>query len=149
MPPHLPDSRAVSLSPGRGPQLSSGPRLQLFHVEGHRQVKAFLAAAHPGVRFARERAWTAPPRARGARAGLWLWRDGEEELRAQATSVLLNFVHPLVASGAPYCVAWPFAEDVFASRALVPGDGAALDLEDIGALLSGRRPLPAGSAVAP
>jgi len=157
MPPYRPDSRAVSLpsghnpqrSSGRGPQLSSAPRLQLFEVEGRRQIKAFLAAAHPGVRFARERAWTAPPRRREGRGGLWIWRDGEDELRAQATSVLLRFVHPLVASGAPYCVAWPFAEDVFAPRALAPGDGAALDLEDIGALLSGRSPLPAGSALVP
>ncbi len=96
----------------------------------------------------RERAWTTPPRARRERAGLWLWREGEEELRARATSILLNLVHPLVASGAPYCVAWPFAEDVFAPRALAPGDDAALDLEDIGALLSGRRPSSAGSALA-
>jgi len=153
MPPDRPDIRAVSLSSGRGPQLSCGPhpplstglRLQLFDARGRKQVKAFLAAAHPGVHFARERAWTAPPRRREGRGGLWLWRDGEEELRAQATSVLLGFVHPLVASGAHYCVAWPFAEDVFAPRALAPGDGAALDLEDIGALLSGQSPFSAGS----
>jgi len=146
MPPQRPDARTAATSPGSGLRLPAAPRLQLFGVEGRRQVKALLAAAHPGVRFAHERAWAAPPQARRRRAGLWLWRDGEEELRAQATSVLLQFVHPLVASGAPYCVAWPFAPDVFAPRALAPGDGAALDLEDIGALLSGLRPPSAGSA---
>lgn len=128
------DNRAACRPPG--------PRLQLFEVGGGRELKARLAVAHPGVRFARERVWTAPPREHRGRAGLWFWSQSDEELRAQATRILLGFIHPLVAGGASYCVAWPFAADVFAPRPLAPGDVSALDLEDIGALLSGpRQPL--------
>ena len=119
-----------------------GPRIQLFGVEGRRELRTRLASVQlagetSGVRFTRRRAWTAPARGLRGRAGLWHWREGEEELSAKATSLLLEFVHPLVASGTPYCVAWPFAAEVFARRPLAPGDTAGLDLEDIGALLAG------------
>jgi len=118
----------------------TGPRLQLFEVEGRRELRTVLRAAHPEVRFAPVRRWAAAPRARRGRVGLWQWRGTEEELRAEATTILLRFVHPLVAGGDPYCVAWPFPAAVFAPRPLAPGDTAALDLEDIATLLSGRRP---------
>jgi superfamily I DNA/RNA helicase len=111
------------------------PHMVVFDVHSGREAMRRLAAVHPGARPRGRRSWTSTPRLRPGRVGVWCWRDGEEELRAVANDVLLRLVHPLVASGHPYCVGFPFDEALFAQRPLGVDDARQLDFEDIGTLL--------------
>ncbi len=112
-----------------------GLREVLCDVSGRRELVRRLRAAHPGMRFSVRRSFDVAAQPRRGRVGVWLWRGSDEQVRTQATELLLRFVHPLVASGQAFCVAWPFGVDVFARRRLGLRESAALDLEDIGALL--------------
>ena len=82
--------------------------------------------------------------------GLWFWSGSADELVADAKSILLHFVHPLIARRLPYCLGFPFGADVFAPAQLGVGDMARLDVEDIGALLgvTPARPASLGRLVA-
>ena len=117
------------------PPVPTGPHLLLCEQPDRRALRRSLAAAHPGARQHTQRSFAAPPQVRRGRVGVWHWNAGEDELRARATQVLLHFVYPLVGSGAPYCVGFPFPEEVFARRSLSFADRGLLDLEDIGELL--------------
>lgn len=128
------------------PPAPTGPHLLLCEQPDRRALRRRLAAVHPGARRQTQRSFAAPPQVRRGRVGVWHWSAGEDELRARATQVLLHFVHPLVGSRAPYCVGFPFPEDVFARRSLSFADRELLDLEDIGELL---RAGPAVSRSAP
>ncbi len=128
----------------------------LFDVSSRREAASRCAAAFPGARISTRRSWTVgpdgaeprllerllalvDPRAqstlRAPTIGTWFWEDDEEELRAQAGGFLREFVFPLVVSGTPFCVGFPFSSTVFDRRSLSVADRALLDLEDIGALL--------------
>jgi DNA helicase II / ATP-dependent DNA helicase PcrA len=126
-----------------GPGESAGPHLVFFSVDGRRDLAKRAAATAPQVRFKARDDWARDPgpphrtllRGGPPPVGLWLWRGAEADLKAQATTVLLQFVHPLVARGLPYCLGFPFGAATFAPRRLDAADAAALDLEDIGRLL--------------
>ena len=127
---------------------ASEPRLVFFHVSGRRDLAQRAAAAAPGVRFAFRRSWTDDPGeprrpllGGDPPVGLWHWKGSADEFAAQAGDVLLRFVHPLVARGAPFCLGFPFGPEELAPRSLGVGEASRLDLEDIGRLL--------GAAVGP
>ncbi len=111
------------------------PRRLLFEMPGPGAALARLRSEHPGLRCAQRRSWSADPGPWRGRVGVWSWREGEEELRLQAEAVLLRFVHPLVARGLPYCVAFPFSAEALARRPLDLASRDGLDVEDIGLLL--------------
>jgi DNA helicase-2/ATP-dependent DNA helicase PcrA len=127
------------------PPLGATPaptRLVFFGVTGRRALAQRAAAAAPGVRFAARRSWTEDPGephrpllGGGPPVGLWLWAGTGEQFAEQAGAVLLRLIHPLLARGLPYCLGFSFGPELLAPRSAVVGDGAALDLEDIGRLL--------------
>ena len=143
-----PAGRPLMTAPIHSRDARLGPRLVFFDVGGRRDLAQRAAAAAPGVRFKVRGAWTRDPGEprrpllgdREPPVGLWLWRGTREQLTEQAATVLLRFVHPLIARGLPYCLGFPFGAEVFAPRRLSFGDAAALDLEDIGRLLGVGRP---------
>ncbi len=122
----------------------AAPRLVFFGVSRRRDLVELARAAAPAQRFVWRHGWTEDPgeprvgllgrRHRDA-VGMWFWESDEREFAAQATAVLLRFVHPLVASGQPFCLGVPFERTLLAPRALRVRDAARLDLEDIGTLL--------------
>ncbi|MGE5229279.1 MAG: UvrD-helicase domain-containing protein, partial [Deltaproteobacteria bacterium] len=119
-----------------------GPRLLFFDVASRRDLARRAAAAAPSARFASRRTWTEDPGdprrpllGGAVPVGLWYWDGSRDEFEAQATEILLGFVHPLVARGIPFCLGLPFAADALVPRRLAVGDASRLDLEDIGRLL--------------
>ena len=113
-----------------------------FDVSSRRDLAQRAAAAAPGVRFAGRRDWTGDPGdprrpllGGDPPVGLWFWNGTADEFAAQATDVLLGFVHPLLGRGLPFCIGLPFSERVLAPRSLGVDEAGALDLEDIGRLL--------------
>ena len=135
---------------------ATGPRLLCFDVSGRRDLAQRAAAAAHGGRFAARHSWTEDPGeprrsllGGDPPVGLWHWKGTAEEFAAQATDVLLRFVHPLVARDLPFCIGFSFGAEVLAPRSLGVGEAAALDLEDIGRLLgaaAARRPGSSSSA---
>lgn len=138
------------------PSAEATRQLVLFNVSGRREAASRCAAAFPGAHISTRRSWAADPGGaeprlierllalvdprlrstlRTSTVGTWFWERGEGELRAQADVILREFAYPLVASGSPFCVGFPFSSTVFDRRPLSIGDRALLDLEDIGALL--------------
>jgi DNA helicase-2/ATP-dependent DNA helicase PcrA len=118
------------------------PRLVFFDVSDRRDLAQRAAAAAADVRFAPQRSWTDDPGeprrpllGGEPPVGLWLWKGTAEELAAQAGDVLLRFVHPLIARGAPFCLGFPFGPEALAPGSLGVGEASRLDLEDIGRLL--------------
>jgi DNA helicase II / ATP-dependent DNA helicase PcrA len=124
------------------PARTAAPRLVFFGVAGRRDLAQRAAAAAPGVRFATRRCWTEDPGdshrpllGGEPPVGLWFWAGTGEQFTEHVGAVLLQFVHPLLARGLPYCLGFSFGPEVFAPRSAPVGDASALNLEDIGRLL--------------
>ena len=98
-----PDNPGSTSADGSGSAAPS-PRLVFFGVTGRRDLAQRAAAAAPGVRFSARRHWTEDPGephrtllGRRAASACGSGRRTAEEFAAQATAVLLRFVHPLLA----------------------------------------------------
>lgn len=146
MPPTVPPVRRAD-----------GPHLVFFGVDSRRELRRRAAAAAPGVRFVPRRAWTEDPGTPrrpllggGPPVGLWYWRGTADDFVAQASRVLLRFIHPLIARRLPFCLGFPFGPEVLEPTSLTICTEATLDLEDIGRLLRGAGPpLPAAASCRP
>ena len=67
---------------------------------------------------------------------VWLWDGDQASLRGAATEVLRRLVFPITHSPASFCLAFPFPADALAAQSLSHVDATALDLEDVGRLLT-------------
>ena len=142
MPPTVPPVRRAD-----------GPHLVFFGVDSRRELRRRAAAAARGVRFVPRRAWTEDPGTPrrpllggGPPVGLWYWRGTADDFVAQASQVLLHFIHPLIARRLPFCLGFPFGPEVLEPTSLTICTEATLDLEDIGRLLRGAGPPPPAAA---
>ncbi len=114
-------------------------RLVIFDTPCLDELLARLRALQPDCSYVPRGRWHYTPRiGQGAdqtTVPVWYWREHLGAFRQQAASLLRDFVYPLVASGQPFCVAFPFGSEALSPAALHPGGISDLDREDIGHLL--------------
>jgi len=110
------------------------PRLAIFDAPDRPQLLTSLADVLPGSRFEVHESWVSDPGDSDA-VGVWHWALPAEVLASQASKILREFVHPLIARGVPYVVAFGFPQSMLTRTSLAAPSVAGLDLEDVAALL--------------
>lgn len=77
-----------------------------------------------------------PADGRDTAVPVWVWAGDAASFRAQARTVLLETVHPLVhSSESAWCLAFPFPASKLAAQPLTLEQRSLLDVEDVGRLL--------------
>jgi len=109
-------------------------RLAVFDVPNRAPLLADLKAALPDSKLEPRESWVNDP-GDGESVGVWHWKLPVESLVNQRHHVLRGFVHPLIARGEPYVVAFGFPQAALARCSLGPWSADDLDVEDIAALL--------------
>jgi len=121
---------------GSNESLGVAPRLVVFDAPSGAALTEALSALYPKLAFVSQSAWSPPEKSLPAGGvPLWRWESPAADLAHHARFMLHQFVYPLIAQGAGYCVAFPFGAAEFEPPELGVDDMAHLDFEDIGSLL--------------
>ncbi|MGE3139376.1 MAG: UvrD-helicase domain-containing protein [Thermoleophilia bacterium] len=110
-------------------------RLAVFEAPDERMLEAALLRQSHGVPVAVRTDWEFVAPSDTGRRTVWHWSGSWEEFEREASTLLRRFIYPLVASGEPFVLGFPFERDRFRGIALDTQSLARLDLEDIGELL--------------
>ena len=112
-------------------------RLVVFDVPDIAELLHALRSSYPSSTFQHVAVWDSAASADSGAIPVWNWTGSALALERVARETLCAFIYPLVASGRPFVVSFPFGREVFTRRELDSGSmGDGLDFEDIGALLT-------------
>jgi DNA helicase-2/ATP-dependent DNA helicase PcrA len=109
-------------------------RLVVFGSPDIETLNRAIETSFPTEEFEIRGSWSLHPAP--VRLPLWQWSGDEEEFSRFASGLLREFVYPLVASGANFCIGFPFVREYFAPQELDLESRDRLDIEDIGTLLT-------------